>query len=355
MPTTPCADARLLPDLDALPPVCAPWLDSAGLYASRAWLEASIAAALPPGAQPRFLLAERGQAPLALMPLVRMPDGRWQSLTTPYSCLYTLACAPDLADADWHAAGAAAARSLRGPATIRLEALDPEARGLRAFLAGLRAGGLVPLTYDHFGNWHERVAGTGWDAYFGRRPGALRETIRRRLRAAARDPAIRLTIASAPHDIPAALEAYDSVYARSWKTPEPFPHFNAMLLPRLAAQGKVRLGVLWRGDQPIAAQYWTIWEGEATVHKLAHDDAHKPLSPGTVLTAMMIRHLIEEEHVQDLDFGRGDDDYKEKWVAQRRQRVGVLLANPRSARGAAAILRHAAGRIRARWTSRAPA
>ena len=347
LPTTPSADAQILADLDALPPLCRPWLEEAGLYGSRAWLEANLEAALPPDAQPKLLLAYRDATPQLLLPLVAMPGGQWQSLTTPYSCLFSLPGAPGLDDPGWHAAGVALARILRRHATIRLEALDTEAPGLASLVAGLHEGGLVALTYDHFGNWHEDVAGTDWKTYLERRPGALRETIRRRLRAAERDAVIRFTIASAPDDIPAALEAYESVYRRSWKTPEPFPHFHAALLPRLAVGGWLRLGVLWRGDEPIAAQYWTVWDGGATVHKLAHDDAHKPLSPGTVLTAMMIRHLLDDEHVATLDFGRGDDEYKEKWVGCRRQRIGTLLVNPRKLRGAAALLRHKAGRLHA--------
>ena len=39
----------------------------------------------------------------------------------------------------------------------------------------------------------------------------------------------------------------------------------------------------------------------------------KRYSPGTVLTAMMLRRLIEEEGVSEIDFGRGDDDYKRGW------------------------------------------
>ena len=107
----------------------------------------------------------------------------------------------------------------------------------------------------------------------------------------------------------------------------------------------LRLGVMWSGSQPIAAQYWIVRDGVATVLKLAHDDAWRALSPGTVLTAHVIRGLIADEGVRELDFGRGDDPYKRSWAALRRQRVGVLLAAAWRPRGAAMLVRHDAGAL----------
>jgi CelD/BcsL family acetyltransferase involved in cellulose biosynthesis len=65
-----------------------------------------------------------------------------------------------------------------------------------------------------------------------------------------------------------------------------------------------------------------------------------------VLTALMLRHLLDNEHVARIDFGRGDDPYKQGWAAERRQRIGLLLVNPWRLAGLAALVRHRAGRIR---------
>lgn len=119
-----------------------------------------------------------------------------------------------------------------------------------------------------------------------------------------------------------------------------------------AGLGQLRLGVLRRiaCGSPIAAQYWILDHGgrRALLPKLFHDEAAREESPGTVLTAHMIRHLIETDGVRALDFRRGDDPYKRLWVAERRQRIGVVLADPRHPAGALAILRHHAGRARRR-------
>jgi hypothetical protein len=345
LPSTPSASARVLASLGDLPTACGGWLAAAGPQSSRAWLDATLEAALPEGAVPRFVLVEEAGKPLAVLPLLSGLGGAWQSLTTPYTCLYRIVGDPALDEAGWRSAGRAAAALLRRHGPVRLEALDPDAVGFAAFLSGLRASGVLSLPYAHFGNWHEPVAGLGWQGYLASRQGTLRETIRRRLRAAERDAAVTMHVAVTPGEVAAGLDAYEAVYARSWKVPEPFPRFNAALLPRLAAEGWLRLAVLWCDGEPVAAQYWTVWQGVATVLKLAHDERRKAMSPGTVLTASMVRRLLDEEGVAELDFGRGDDAYKGGWATRRRQRIGVVLADPLRPAGLASVVRYTAGHM----------
>ena len=332
--------AALGPEWDAL-------FDAApGVQSRRAWFAATEAAALPDGVAARFV-GVRGEAgPLGLLPLA--VGGPAHSLTSPYSVLFQPLLAPG---ADAGAMGRIMGQALRTHPTVRLEALAPEWTGLTPWLAGLRQAGLLSACFDHFGNWSIDVAGLGWEGYLAGRPGALRETIRRKGKAAARDASVRFDIVQDAEGLPRALAAYEAVYARSWKVPEPFPHFNAALLGRLAPLGLMRLGVLWQGEVPMAAQYWTVAGGTATVLKLAHDETARALSPGTLLTAHMVRGLLGEG-VQVLDFGRGDDLYKQQWTEVRRQRIGVMLANPRRPAGLVALGRQWAGDLRRRLRTR---
>ena len=308
----------------------------------RQWFEATEQAGMPPGARAHMVQVRNAGRPCALLPMQEGPGRRMGSLTSPYSVLFQ----PLLtADADPHAVGVAIGRHLRRWPVVRLEALDPQWPPLAPLLSGFRAAGLVVNRYDHFGNWQQDVAGMDWAAYLAGRPGALRETIRRRGRAVAKDGTVRFEVVRDPQHLAPAIAAYEAVYARSWKAPEPFPDFNDALLPRLAALGVLRLGVMWQGATPMAAQYWTVQAGVATVLKLAHDNAAKALSPGTILTAHMIRALLHDG-VAALDFGRGDDPYKELWTGQRRQRIGVLLINPWQPAGFLEMARHRAGQLR---------
>jgi CelD/BcsL family acetyltransferase involved in cellulose biosynthesis len=168
------------------------------------------------------------------------------------------------------------------------------------------------------------------------------------LRRADRLEGARFDLLTAPADMGRATDAFESVYRRSWKQPEPYPSFNAALIRAMADSGGLRFGLWSIGDQAVAVQLWVVRAGRAIVLKLAHDEAWKAHSPGTVLTALMLRHLLDTERVDQIDFGRGDDDYKSGWAALRRQRIGLLLVNSWRPKGAVTLLRHMAGRMRAR-------
>jgi hypothetical protein len=337
-----------------LPGWAAPFFASPGegcFFASRCWFDTLLAHALPAGAEP---LLATDPARAVLLPLWRR-DGQLASLTGDYSLAWRPLVSP-AADAD---ALLAAGRSLAG--LVRLgrpmlwELLDPADPDLPPLLAGLRAGRAVAARFDSAGNWHEALGeGTSWPAYLAARDPALRTTITRKLSRAFR--AHRFEIITTPGPaLEDGIAAYEDVRARSWKPHEPFPDFDAALLRATAPLGLLRLGLLREaeGGRAVAAQYWVLDRAadqeqggpRATVLKLAHDETARAASPGTVLTAMMIKALIEEDGVRVLDFGRGDDAYKRLWVGSRRQRAGFVIADPLSPWGAAALARQAAGAV----------
>jgi len=331
--------------LDALPDDAACLFAAAGdFFATRAWWEIALAHAIPPHAVPRLVLIRRDCVPWGLFPMLHDPaGGGLRAFTTPYTCFYEPLIAPGCFDREW--VYAAFARYCRSFPTTRLDALDPAIAA--EFAAGGKQSGLCAVRFDHFGNWYEDVSGLDWTGWLTRRPGALRETIRRRSRRAEQLQGAHFRLFDKENDLAAGIDAFETVYARSWKEPEPYPAFNPAQIRAAGSLGMARVGVWWIDAIPVAAQFWIVERGRATVLKLAHDEAFKEHSPGTVLTAWMIRHMIEQVQVSELDFGRGDDPYKRDWVGFRRQRTGVMLVNPRHPRGMLALVRHALGRITA--------
>jgi hypothetical protein len=314
-------------------------------FATETWWRTMLAAGMPAGAEARFLPCTDA----VLMPLQLLDGGRaLQSLTNPYTGLYQPLIAPGLDDAALRRAGIEFGRFCRGWPTVRLDALADDPSTLAPLLAGARRAGMLASRFAHFGNWHEPIAGRSWEQYLAARPGVLRETVRRKLR---RTPTT-LEIVATPDAVAAGIDAYEDIYARSWKVPEPYPLFHAEMMRRAAAAGVLRLGLLRTDERVVAAQIWIVQGGRAAVLKLAHDEADKALSPGTVLTALMIRELIGHHGITELDFGRGDDPYKQLWATERRQRIGIVLANPRRLRGLALLGRQMLGHVRRRLVTR---
>jgi hypothetical protein len=326
---------------DRLPPD-AMALFGTSLDDSAAWYRAVADAAIPQGASPCFLVI--GAPPIAVLPMLRRRGGA-AALTTPYTYRWQPLTGGGRDDAALHEVGRALGGWCSRYATTRLDALDLDDPRWTPLCAGVRAAGLMPLRFAHFGNWHTSVAGLDWDAYLAARPGALRATLHRRgARLHAAGATFRVVRES--EKLPDAIGFYERVYGRSWKGAEPFPAFNPALMRACAADGTLRLGLLALAGEPVAAQFWVVRDATATVLKLAHDKARDGASPGTVLTGMMIRHVLEHDHVLALDFGRGDDEYKKDWTGTRRQRSGLLLANPRRPAGLAALVKQALKKAR---------
>ena len=319
-------------------------LGDAAFEQGAAWWRLVADTAMPAGSRARFVLVRQDGAPLLLLPLRLDRRGGASGLTTPYTCCFQPPClhADRLGEA-----GLALARCL--PPVLRLDALDPAWDGWAPLLRGLRRGGRRHAWFAGFGNWRERLGGRNWAGYLADRPGSLRETIRRRLRHAERDPNATFRLVVDADAVPGCLAEYEAVRAASWKAAEPFPDFAGRFASSAARAGVLRMAVLHRGGRPVAAQYWTVEQGHAILHKLVHDETSRAQSPGTVLTAWMIRRLIEEEQVTTLDFGRGDDPYKRQWATERQQRAGLVLADPWHPLGAAALLRQAGGDALRRW------
>jgi hypothetical protein len=340
---------------EGLPGWCDKFLSPPGrgdFFASRAWYDTVLEHALPADISPLLAVSEDS----LLLPMLRERDGTLRSLSTPYSLTWKPLTTPD-------GAVGQAARSLglllRSERPLRLDTLDAETVHLNELLAGLRAAGLLPLPFMHFGNWWQPLLkGTSWADYLAARAPALRTTIRRKLARAGRESRFELIQQTGP-ELEEGIRAYEQVRARSWKPWEPFPDFDAALMRAAARVGNLRLGVLRdTKGYAMAAQYWVVSGGHAALLKLAHAEDSRAASPGTVLTARMIQHLIDQGRVATLDFGRGDDAYKPLWVGQRRQRIGMILANPLRPSGLLALARQAAGQGRRQamqWMRKSPA
>jgi hypothetical protein len=280
-----------------------------------------------------FALMNADGQPISAIPLV-VADGRIvRGLTSPFTTLFR---APLGHDGDARVLGKLLAAGFG--ATFRLDALDPADSAVRSFQEGLGIGGLVVSRFAHFANWFERI--DDLSAYWNDRPSRLKATVKRKAAALERDSRLVFEMIDLTTEWRRGLEIYETIYASSWKSAEPHPHFIAALLEKMGRRGTARLGVATIDGKPAAAQIWLVQHGRATIFKLAHDPAFDRQSPGTLLTHWMLGQLHGQDGVREVDFGRGDDTYKRLWLRFCQDREGVLVANPRTLKGLLAVALH---------------
>lgn len=286
--------------------------------------------------------------------------GPLQACSNYYSCLYgpmaDSATLQSLNPLRWRDA-ARALRRLPGSSVVRLQPLDADAAWLRSLEAGLQAAGYWTDRYFCFGNWFQPAPPGGFEAYWAARPSTLRHSVergRKRLDKAGPWHMDIVTGAEGGPVLDRALTAYQRVYARSWKPPEPCPDFMPGLVRTAAQEGWLRLGVLWLGGQPVAAQVWLVHAGKASIYKLAFVAGLEKLSAGSVLTAELMAHVLDVDQVREVDYLSGDDAYKADWMAQRRERIGLVAFDLRHWRGWVGAARHRLGRVWRRWRADAP-
>jgi len=333
-----------LPGLRELAPeLCAS--EAEDLFSSHAWFETLQAHGFAPAARVLSPIARDPVSGAALaLPLVE--DHGLAAFANYYSCLYApITNRPDLAPA----LVAALVPYLRNrsprPPALRFAPLDADGWFALALRPALAKAGYIAQTYFSFGNWYLRVDGRSYAQYFAALPAVLRNTGQRRERRLARAGAWSVSIATSEADLlETAIADFQKVYALSWKNAEPYPHFIPALCRTAARHGWLRLGVLRLGATPIAAQLWLHHRGKSMIYKLAYDQGCERFSPGTILTAAMMRHALDTDRATEVDYLSGDDAYKRAWMSHRRERIGIVGFDPRSALGLAAAAHHLLGR-----------
>lgn len=196
---------------------------------------------------------------------------------------------------------------------------DAEKDGIAAALRG--AGWFVENQAAGDRHWLD-LAGLDHDAWWAGRPGALRSTVQRKAKKAVVDLAIRTAFDAAD------WAAYEEIYAASWKPEEGDPALLRAFAQSESARGTYRLGLARIDGAPVAAQYWTVEDGTAFIHKLAHVEDKVKASPGTLLSAALFRHVMKVDGVRRVDFGTGNDAYKRDWMNRHEPLWRIEAFNP---------------------------
>ena len=215
----------------------------------------------------------------------------------------------------------AMARDLTGEAPHIVLAPLPDENGEATRLAAaFRRAGWTVFRRRCGINHVLRVQGRSFEQFLAGRPGELKTTLERK--------AAKVSVTIETSFNPESWRAYEVIYANSWKPTEGSPAFLRRFAEEEGAAGRLRLGIARAGDEPVAAQFWTVEAETAFIHKLAHAETSKKLSPGTTLGAALFAHVIDRDKVNLIDFGTGDDAYKRNWMEEVRPRYRLEMFRP---------------------------
>ena len=234
---------------------------------------------------------------------------------------YSFAIRPLYAGPDRDAALNDLLLNLRSQAThISLYPVRDEDR--QSIAGALRAAGWwVKATPAGDRHWLD-LAGLDHDGWWASRPGALRSTVQRKAKKGVVD------IQLLTEFDPGSWAAYEQIYAASWKPEEGHPALLRAFAEAESARGTFRMGIARIEGVPVAAQFWTVEDGTAFIHKLAHVEDSLKASPGTLLSAALFRHVIEVDRVKHVDFGTGNDAYKRDWMNRHDPLWRIEAFNP---------------------------
>ncbi|MFT3717864.1 GNAT family N-acetyltransferase [Pseudorhodoferax sp.] len=326
---------------------------SCDVFLTLDWYELLSQHGLVGGGQPCLLGLSWGDTADArcVLPLLVRP-GTLSSLSNFYSSLYGPAGAQGAPAEAWRVL-AGTLRQQPSSDVLQLQPLDEDAAWLAQLRMALRQHGYWMDRFECFGNWYLPVRHACFADYMATVPSPLRNSIARGRRRLARVDGMRLSIhQDADEHLDAAIADFQAIYRHSWKQAEPCPQFMPGLIRLAARRGWLRLGVLHIEGRAVAAQVWLVQQGKANIYKLAYVQGYERFSPGSVLTAALMEHVMDVDRVQEVDYLTGDDAYKRDWMSHRRVRVGLVAFRWSRPRGLLAAARHFGGRAVRRLQAR---
>lgn len=294
------------------------------VFFSRPWFANLIANA--PDDRHEFLFAcvIEGDDVLAILPLENRGAGHWYALTNLYSSLYTLL----LTECRREENIACMARGLTGLSfsSLRLEPIAEDDRNMRELQQAMASLGVSCHRTFRFYNWIHQTHGQTFHDYLQSRPARVRNTIARKRRKLEREHGYTIRL-FADDNLRQAIADYTAVYNNSWKANELYGDFIEGLAQHMLEQGWLRLAILYVKEQPVAAQFWFVVHGRASIFKLVYDEEWRHYSPGTILTSDLMEQVIDNDRVKEIDFLTGNDAYKQDWMSERRERQVLYCIN----------------------------
>lgn len=335
--------------LDALSPQYQAFFADVGrtsFFLTSTWFEILIESTISAGEEVAVFSVEADETekPLAML-VCRIPAGQEGSLlsarrpgarsiaglTNFYTCHFDVLVASDVSDP--LAAITALVSGIRSklapgaPLVFDFNYLPKDGANYQLLASALKSAGLTVVPYFHAGTWFEPVGGVSAASYLANRPKSIRQEYARKARKLEKSFSVEQQMYTEASRAEEALAAFQTVYQASWKNVERHPDFIPTLFRLGFASGRLRVGVLYIDGRPAAAQIYTLHEGVATAFKDAYDPEFSKHSPASVLRLFTVSYLIDNDRIAEINFGYGDEPYKQDWFTHRRELAGLLACD----------------------------
>lgn len=159
--------------------------------------------------------------------------------------------------------------------------------------------------------------GGGWESYVRSRPGKLLRNLRSRARKLDEDGRWRWQVVTAARELPEAWRAVLDIESRSWKEASGSSltrevdagAFYRRVAERCAHSGRLRLELLWCGDEPVAHALGVEDRGCLYLLKNSYVEAHRTIAPGNSLIWRMMEHAAARD-LRSFDFLGDSSEWK---------------------------------------------
>ncbi len=293
------------------------------LFLSRIWFETLTLHTLTENQSVRLACVSDDDV-VAILPLVSCPRDGLSTLSNRFTSLFSVLISDAHSKEDILACMAKGLSEME-VSSIQIDPIDNNDTNIDTLCQLLKSHGYEYHTYFRFYNWSLPVNDQSFQIYMERRPSNIRNMINRKRRKLEREYGYEIQLYQ--HEgISRAINDYQKVYQSSWKANESITEFTPSLVKRLSECGWLRLAILYIEDNPVAAQIWCVVHGKASIYRLVYDEGWKKYSPGSILTEYLMRHVIDEDKVTEIDFLTGNERYKQDWMTVQKERLGVRLA-----------------------------
>ena len=182
-----------------------------------------------------------------------------------------------------------------------------------------------------------------WDRLLQSRSPSFRETLRRKLRNATSRWEVELEMTADPRRFEEILDisrdSWQHARGTSIASSDEVTTFYRRLAQSAAERGWLRLALLKLDGRPVSFEYNLLYDNVAYNLKLGYRQDFRSVSPGLLLQAKVLEHLVEAG-VSAYDFLGVDEHYKMHWADSVRPHCHIWVYRSQPDLVAAHFLRY---------------